>query len=165
MPTFSDMARPIYLIGFPGSGKSTIGKRLAHKFGKRFIDLDAYAVQSKGFSDVSSYVSAHFMTSFRRVEANALKAVSEMSDVLIACGGAIPCFKANWRIMKDSGSIVYLEERSEDVLLERLYLERDSRPALRNLSPDGIRKWIRQKQSERVPIYEQADVIIPANGL
>lgn len=165
MPTFSDMARPIYLIGFPGSGKSTIGKRLACKFGKRFIDLDAYAVQSKGFSDVSSYVSAHFMTSFRRVEANALKAVSEMSDVLIACGGAIPCFKANWRIMKETGLIVYLEERSEDVLTERLYRERDSRPALRNLSPDGIRKWIRHKQSERLPIYEQADVIIPANGL
>lgn len=93
------MARPIYLIGFPGSGKSTIGKRLASKFGKRFIDLDAYAVQSKGFADVSSYVSAHSMTSFRRAEAQALKAVSEMSDVLIACGGATPCFKANWRIM------------------------------------------------------------------
>lgn len=165
MPTFSDMARPIYLIGFPGSGKSTIGKRLAHKFGKRFIDLDAYAVQSEGFSDVSSYVSAHSMTSFRRAEANALKAVSEMSDILVACGGATPCFKANWRIMKDSGLIVYLEEKSEDVLLERLYRERDSRPALRNLSPDGIRKWIRQKQHERVPIYEQADVIIPASEL
>lgn len=134
------MARPIYLIGFPGSGKSTIGKRLASKFGKRFIDLDAYAVHSKGFSDVSSYVSAHSMTSFRRVEANALKAVSEMSDVLIACGGATPCFKANWEIMKETGLIVYLEELSEDVLTERLYRERDSRPALRNLSPDGIRK-------------------------
>lgn len=159
------MARPIYLIGFPGSGKSTIGKRLASKFGKRFIDLDAYAVQSKGFSDVSSYVSAHSMTSFRRVEANALKAVSEMSDVLIACGGATPCFKANWRIMKETGLIVYLEELSEDVLTERLYRERDSRPALRNLTPDSIRKWIRQKQRERVPIYEQADVTIPASGL
>lgn len=165
MPTFSDMACPIYLIGFPGCGKSTIGKRLAKKFGKRFIDLDAYAVNSKGFSDVASYVSAHSMTSFRRVEAAALKAVSEMSDVLIACGGGTPCFKANWRIMNETGLIVYLEERSEEILLERLCRERDSRPALRNLSQDGIRKWITQKLRERVPIYEQADVIIPASGL
>lgn len=159
------MARPIYLIGFPSCGKTTIGRRLAKKWDRLFIDLDVFSVQSKGFNDVASYVSAHSMASFRRVEANALKAVSEMSDVLIACGGATPCFNANWRIMKETGLIVYLEERSEDVLTERLYRERDSRPALRNLSPDGIRKWIRQKQRERAPIYEQADVIIPANGL
>lgn len=165
MPTFSDMARPIYFIGFPGCGKSTIGRRLASRLGKMFIDLDAYAVQSEGFSNVASYVSAHSMTSFRRIEAEALKAVSVMSDVLVACGGATPCFKANWRIIKETGLIVYLEERSEEILLERLYRERDSRPALRNLSPDGIRKWITQKRRERVPVYEQADVIIPASGL
>lgn len=159
------MSRPIYLIGFPGCGKTTIGQRLAEKLNKSFIDLDVLAVQSKGFCDVASFVSAHSMASFRKAEAKAVKTVSSMSDVVIACGGATPCFKSNWEIMKATGLIVYLHEPSEYILWQRLCREQDSRSALRGFNHEQIREWIKTKLRERLPIYEQADVTIPAREL
>ncbi len=82
--------KPIFLIGYMGCGKSTLGRALANATGLEFIDLDHY-IDQRFHATIAEIFAARGEDGFRRVEQAMLREVCEFSDVVIACGCGTPC--------------------------------------------------------------------------
>ena len=95
----------IYLIGLPGVGKSTVGKKLASEIEFEYIDLDLYIEEfmNKSITNIFSEFGEDF---FRELEKKALKDMLEKENVVVACGGGIIKDKANKELM--NGKVIYL---------------------------------------------------------
>ena len=86
--------RPIFLIGFMGSGKTTLAKALSRATGLEYIDLDAY-IEARFHANVSEIFAREGQDRFRDMERRMLREVAEFEDVIVACGGGTPCFFDN----------------------------------------------------------------------
>lgn len=119
----------IFLIGMRGSGKSTVGKELAHAMGYAFVDTDSVLQEQLGAS-ISQFVECHGWEAFRRQESEVLKLVTKPRTI-IATGGGIVLAQSNCSFMRERGVVVYLEVPLE-VLFDRLgEIEEDpNRPSL-----------------------------------
>ena len=84
---------PIFLIGYMGTGKSTLGRAVARLGDIRFIDLDHY-IEGRFHRSVSQLFEERGEDGFRKVEQAMLHEVGEFEDVIIACGGGTPCFRS-----------------------------------------------------------------------
>ena len=138
----------IYLIGMPGSGKTTIGKKLAEKLVYPFIDLDA-RIEKDALMFIDDIFEKYGEQTFRRLETESLMSI-EGDDAVISCGGGIVTIKDNKAKM--NGYKVYLNTEL-DIIKERL-LDDVKRPLLR-------KKSLEQLYEERMLKYiDFADVII-----
>jgi len=97
----------IYLIGYMGSGKSTLGKKLAKHARLQFIDMDHY-IEKRNCKTVPQIFAEEGEAEFRKKERNALEELSAFSDVVIATGGGAPCFFDNVDLMNRTGKTIYL---------------------------------------------------------
>lgn len=141
----------IALIGFMGSGKSTVGKRLARRLGRRFIETDYLIEQEAGKSIVEIFKSGG-ENEFRRLEEMVVKSVSDTAEnTVIACGGGVVIRPVNIERLKASAVIIYLQT-SAAALNERLAFSR-KRPLLDR--PDR-KEYIRELEAARRPLYEAA---------
>jgi shikimate kinase len=149
----------IFLIGFMGSGKTHWGKLLSAKLQLPFRDLDALIVdkEQKSIADVFSEKGEEYFR-YREMETLEELAGREESFVL-SCGGGTPCFFNNIEFMKKSGKVVWLNT-SVDVLQGRLLKERMSRPLIKEISDEELKRYIIRKLSERKMYYEQADITV-----
>lgn len=154
---------PIFLIGMPGSGKSTLGRALAKKAELQFIDLDQY-IQGRYFCSVSDIFAKWGEARFREIEFNLLHEVGEMQDVVIACGGGTPCFFDNMDYMLSRGEVVYLMP-SRERLHERLCRGRKRRPAIATLSDEEIYVYIDDTLASRGEVYMRAHHAIESSQL
>jgi len=149
----------IFLIGFMGSGKTHWGKLLSAKLHLPFRDLDTLIVQKeqKSIADVFSEKGEEY---FRYQEKQTLEElINEEESFVLSCGGGTPCFFNNIELMKKSGKVLWLNT-SIDVLKERLLKERMSRPLIRDVSEEELRRYIVRKLTERKLYYEQADAMV-----
>lgn len=149
----------VYLIGFMGSGKSTLGKKIAAKLGYQFIDLDTYIEQKYMFS-IAELFNKYGEAYFREIETKSLREIHSYACVL-STGGGTPCFADNMTWMKEQGKTIYLE-LSNEALFSRLVNARYKRPATKDLDEEGLRQFIAVKMEERRAIYEQATCTIHA---
>jgi len=117
----------IYITGFMGSGKSTVGKILADKLGFRFIDLDRVIEidQGKKIKDIFKIGGEKY---FRDIETKVVDKIYKNKNCVFACGGGIVKRKENMDIIRKRGAVVYLEISVQDAL-ERLKYVKD-RPLL-----------------------------------
>lgn len=145
---------PIYLIGFMGSGKTTLGRALAAATGLRFIDLDEYIEEQSG-ATVREIFATRGEAAFREIERATLLEVSRMDDVIVACGGGTPCFGSNMELMNTTGLTVLLEA-SFPRLLERLTEGRAKRPLIAAMERDELEAYIRATLVARMPHYSKA---------
>lgn len=145
---------PIYLIGFMGSGKTTLGRALAAATGLRFIDLDEYIEEQSG-ATVREIFATRGEAAFREIERATLLEVSRMDDVIVACGGGTPCFRSNMELMNATGFTVLLEA-SFPRLLERLTEGRAKRPLIAAMERDELEAYIRTTLNARMPHYSKA---------
>ena len=97
----------VFLVGYMGAGKTTVGKELAKLAGLSFIDLDYY-IEGRYHKAVSQIFAERGEEAFREIERNMLHEVAEFEDVLISTGGGAPCFFDNMEFMNASGTTVYL---------------------------------------------------------
>lgn len=149
----------IFLIGFMGSGKTHWGKLLAGKLQLPFRDLDSVIVEKEEQS-VSELFLAKGEEYFRNKEKETLEEIAEeYPSFILSCGGGTPCFFNNIEFMKKSGKVVWLNT-SVDVLKERLLKEKMSRPLIRDIGDEDLKRYIIRKLSERRMYYEQAEVIV-----
>jgi shikimate kinase len=149
----------IFLIGFMGSGKTHWGRLLAAKLRMPFRDLDTVIVEKEQKS-VSEIFSEKGEEYFRYQEKQTLEEiVEEEESFILSCGGGTPCFFNNIEFMKKSGKVIWLNT-SIDVLKERLLKERISRPLIREIDDDELKRYIIRKLSERRMYYQQADVMV-----
>jgi shikimate kinase len=149
----------IFLIGFMGSGKTHWGKLLSAKLQLPFRDLDSLIVEKeqKSIADVFTEKGEEY---FRYQEKQTLEElINEEESFVLSCGGGTPCFFNNIELMKKSGKVLWLNT-SIDVLKERLLKERMSRPLIRDINEEELRRYIVRKLSERKLYYEQADAMV-----
>lgn len=146
--------RPIFLIGFMGAGKSTLGRALGRATGMTFIDLDSY-IETRYHSNIRDIFATRGEQAFRDMERRMLEEVSDFEDVIIACGGGTPCFGDNMALMNSRGLTVLLEASIER-LLQRLKAGRSRRPLIANLDDDALARFIASSIDKRMPHYGQA---------
>ena len=145
----------IFLIGYMGSGKTTIGKLVAAKLGYGFVDMDVH-IESKQFKTVSQIFADKGELEFRRLEQLCLHEVAEFDNVIIATGGGAPCFFDNMDYMNSNGLTVYLKLSAEE-LAERLEaIGGNKRPLLANRKGEELRMFIAEGLAKREPFYEKA---------
>ena len=152
----------VYLIGMPGAGKSTVGKMLAEKLGRTFVDLDVAIEKMAGFS-IPEIFENHGEDYFRKLESETLKTVSSSDEkLLIATGGGTPCFFDNVAFMQTQGLVLY-QKTSPEILAERLRaLPLNSRPLLKEKSKSQLFLYLNQTLTARAPFYEKAGIILEA---
>lgn len=146
--------RQIYLIGMPGSGKSTLGRRAARDLGLPFTDLDQWIEDRAGIS-VSEIFAQYGEEGFRRAETGALEVLTRARPGLISLGGGTPMKEQNRKILRSWGSILLLDRPLEQILAT---LRPEERPLLREHPEEALRELYRV----RMPVYRAlADVILP----
>ncbi len=146
--------RRIILIGYMGSGKTTVGKALSKETGMMFYDLDWY-IESRMRKTVSQIFAERGEEGFRKIEYNMLHEVAEFEDVIISCGGGTPCFFDNIDYLNQQGDVVYLKATPE-VLYDHLLMAKVERPLLKGKSQEELIAYITEHMKERAPYYEKA---------
>ncbi len=146
--------KPIFLIGYMGCGKSTLGRALSQASGLQFIDLDHY-IENRFHATVSELFATRGEEGFRRAEHAMLDEVSQFADVIVACGGGTPCFFNNMEMMNERGTTVWLNTPIER-LYERLQRNRSKRPILADKTDSELMAFITGALSAREPYYSKA---------
>lgn len=153
----------IFLIGFMGSGKTTLGKKLARRMGFDFIDLDNFIEQKESLS-VPEIFAAHGEDRFRQMEADNLRLLEVLQNVIISTGGGAPCFYGNMEWMNMHGLTVYLK-MSPESLYTRLTASKKQRPLLHQKPKEELLDYIAQTLEKRKVFYESCKLTIDAAGL
>lgn len=153
------MNQLIFLVGFMGSGKSTIGRRLANTIGAAFQDLDTIIEKAEGQS-IPTIFSTKGEGYFREIESQHLKSISASEQVkVIAVGGGTPCFFDNMDWMNAHGMTFFLNP-TVDILYQRLASETAHRPILSGKTEDSLNTFIIEKLDARLQYYSKAQYII-----
>jgi shikimate kinase len=144
----------IYLIGYRCTGKTSVGKRLAKKFGWPFVDADLALVE-KYQTTISEIVSTQGWDSFRDKETDVLKTLSNLDNHVIATGGGVILKKENVECMKKRGVIIWLKANRENIKKRMLEDQntQDQRPSLTSKKLDDE---IKETLLSRNPLYEEA---------
>tara|TARA_B100000953_G_scaffold126362_1_gene104162 strand:- start:766 stop:1263 length:498 start_codon:yes stop_codon:yes gene_type:complete len=153
----------IFLIGFMGCGKTTLGKKLAKDLNYNFIDLDNY-VEKKTNKTIIEIFENKGEKEFRIVEKESLMEVCKKDNIVIATGGGTPCFFDNMQKILGSGKAIYLKMKIED-LLERLETDKSQRPLIKNKSAKELENFIHNKLSEREYFYKKSDYILQGKSI
>ncbi|MEP5253684.1 MULTISPECIES: shikimate kinase [Winogradskyella] len=152
----------LVLIGYMGSGKSTIGKALAKSLSYRFLDLDDYISEQESAS-VSEIFKTKGEIYFRKKEMTHLKAIlNAEEDTVLALGGGTPCYGNNMSIITESDNVksFYLK-LSIPNLVTRLSKEKDHRPLISHLqTKEDLTEFIGKHLFERSAYYSEADHVL-----
>ncbi len=144
----------IFLIGYMGCGKSTLGRRLAADMGIQFIDMDSY-IEERNYKTVPQIFAEEGEAEFRKKERKALEELTEFTDVVIATGGGAPCFFDNMELMNQSGVTVFLNI-DPTILAGRLLKSKTERPLIKGKSREELIAFIHESLQKRSPFYEKA---------
>ena len=150
----------IFLIGFMGSGKSTLGKNLAETLNYDFIDSDLWIEKEQGIS-IDSIFSSKGEAFFRELELKFIENLNPFNPTIIATGGGLPCFNGNIEKLKEIGMVIYLKV-SPEIIVERIKFD-DKRPLLNKQDDHEKIDFIQNKLKERNVFYLQAHFTIDAN--
>ena len=135
----------IFLTGYMGAGKTTLGKAFARELNVPFIDLDWY-IEERFHKSIRELFAERGEASFRELERSMLHEVSEFEDVIVSTGGGTPCF---------FGQTVFLDVHP-DILFNRLRVATRQRPILQGKTDEELRSFIVEALDKRAPFYSQA---------
>lgn len=180
--------KPLFLVGFMGCGKTTLGRALATELSIPFVDLDDEVCRRADTDSVNDIFARQGEAAFRILETATLRSLVQASadtethpedttatasksgmtvsdarqttfpatpSAIIACGGGTPCHADNMDVMLQGGTVVWLDA-DEDCLVRRLTIYGDSRPLVRNLDPEQLRRYVRQTLAQRSAHYGRA---------
>lgn len=141
--------RPIVLVGMMGSGKSTVGRRLAARLGRRFVDADKVIEERCGVS-IATIFELEGEEGFRRREAAILDELTRLPAIVLATGGGAVTGEANRHLLRTRGWVIYLQASTAE-LWHRLRRDR-TRPLLRTSDP---RARLAELLAQREPLYRE----------
>jgi len=153
--------RIVYLTGFMGCGKSTVGRKLASVLGWDFVDLDELIEMKKSQSIGEIFLLSGEKT-FRQYESEILHNLDIKSDTIVSVGGGAPCFSDNSEFMKATGMVIYLKMTPAQ-LKERLLIDKKPRPLLKGLKDNELERFIELRLIDREPFYLQAGIVEDGN--
>lgn len=153
----------IFLVGYMGCGKTTMGERLSAALGLEFIDLDDYIVDVEGRS-IPQIFEAEGEAGYRGIERRCLTEIVNYEDeVVVATGGGTPCFYDNMAVMNANGLTIYLEMNVSSLRF-RLEHSKSERPLIVDLMEDELEDFIRTHLEERKHFYGEAKLTLPGLG-
>lgn len=152
--------RNLVLVGFMGSGKSSVGREVARRWGFRFIDTDTI-IRHKYRKSIPDIFALFGEAAFRDEENKALQELQDSHDAVIATGGGIVLQPRNHPLLRSLGLVVWLTA-NEEIIWERVS-RNQNRPLLRTKDP---RATISNLMSTRYPLYGSvADITVDTSGL
>ena len=144
----------IYLIGYMGCGKSTLGRRFAEHLNVQFVDMDHY-IEERNHKTIPQIFEEEGEAEFRNKERKALEELSEFTDIIIATGGGAPCFFDNINLMNQTGKTIYLNI-DPAILADRLLKSKTERPLIKGKSREELVAFIGETLKKRNEFYKQA---------
>jgi len=143
-----------------GSGKSTLGKRLAKALEIPFVDIDAEIEQTQGKS-ITAIFQDEGEEHFRRLEEKFLMSLKNFTaKAVYATGGGMPCFYDNLSLLNSLGATVYLKRPTSE-LLHRLMNSKKERPLTVGKTKEELYEFIEMHLAERELFYEKAKITVP----
>lgn len=151
----------IFLIGFMGSGKTTLGRKLANNFGYDFVDMDHLISQTSGMT-IPGIFSEHGEELFRKWETDVLHEIIKKEQLVIATGGGAPCHHNNLDVMNANGLTVYLQLPPE-AIRDRLVNSKTERPLVKGKSGEELLQFIKELLQTREKFYLKSKMVV--NGM
>ena len=149
----------VILLGYMGSGKSTVSKILAKKLGIEALDLDDY-ISEKENNSINNIFKKKGEIYFRLKENEYLKELLySTNSFVLALGGGTPCYANNMDLIKEKSISIYLKANL-NTLYKRLHNEKASRPLISDLNDVKLKEFIAKHLFERAPFYEQSNYTI-----
>lgn len=144
----------IFLIGYMGAGKTTLGRALAKELKIEFLDLDNY-IEERLCKSISQIFAEKGEEGFRDIERRMLHEAGEFENVVISTGGGTPCFFDNIEYMNGQGTTVFLDVPVERLFI-RLSIARKKRPLIMEKNDEELRSFITEQLAKRLPHYSKA---------
>ena len=152
--------RPVFLIGFMATGKTTVGRLLASRTGRAFVDLDALVVEQAGRA-IPAIFRDEGEEGFRARESAALAEAASRPNVVVATGGGAACGEKNLTLMREAGTVIWLKVSPAEVL------RRTGGPSGRPLldgSEDPLAR-VTTLLAAREPFYARAHGAVDTDGV
>jgi shikimate kinase len=153
----------IYLMGYMGSGKTSLGKKLARKLQYDFADLDSL-IEQRAKRNIPQIFAEEGEEAFRKLEQAELRRSFEFNNTVVALGGGTPCFFDNLEQINKHGISVYLK-LSAVSLAHRLNDSKTKRPLIEGLSEGELFEYVQQQLGEREKFYIRAHLIVKGEDL
>lgn len=148
----------IFLMGFMGAGKSSLGIRLAKVLDYDFIDLDELIEEIEGQS-IQEIFEDKGERYFRKLETNTLKSLRDRQNVVVSLGGGTPCQNKIMEWIKKNGISIYIQT-SQSLLVQRLYSAKAKRPLIKALNKKELIQYVKAKMNQRRSFYNQAVITV-----
>jgi len=150
----------LYLIGFMGVGKTTIGKQIAAFNKVVFIDTDSQ-IEKETSKSIKEIFETDGEIAFRKLETDTIRSIDRKA--IIACGGGLPAHNNNIEYLKHKGTVIFLKASTE-TLIKRLEKNKNKRPLISKLTNDKLLEFIRKILKEREKTFKQADYTIETDN-
>ena len=160
------MQGPLYLTGYMGAGKTTVGRIVAERLGWLFVDLDDAFREIHGIS-TADYIRQHGITEFRRKEKYVLEDLADAAptdNVVYATGGGYPCYEDNMECLAELGTSVYLRWTARDLAKRLMLTDLSERPVLQGKTEEELERFITPQLLAREEFYLKADHTVDAPG-
>ena len=148
----------IFIIGYMGAGKTTLGKRLADRLNYQFYDMDEMFEISSGYS-IGNFFEKFGEAAFRQKEREMLISHLEDLHAVIATGGGTPCYADNMALMNQTGITVFVDTEF-DMIMKRLSGKIYDRPMLKNIPHEELPDFIREHMRARRSYYVKAMITV-----
>ncbi len=150
----------LFLVGLPGSGKTTLAKEVATLLTRKFVDLDHEIVKGESMPIVQIF-DTHGEDKFRVFENSYLrKWISSSEDFVMATGGGTPCFHNNMVLLNEAGYSVFLDTDPDVIATRMLNTELAKRPLFAGQDKNSIVKRIKTMRDERILYYNRAKMTL-----
>ncbi|UKI39253.1 MAG: shikimate kinase [Alistipes putredinis] len=155
----------VFLIGYMGCGKSSLGRRIAARVGYEFIDMDKI-IEQKCSASVSEIFATRGEKWFREMERRTLEELAGLTaDTIVATGGGVPCFSDNMQLMNSMGKTVYLKMSPQKIVGRISPAGRQKRPIIRGMDDEQLLDFISRNLPAREPYYESSSLIVDCDTL
>jgi len=144
----------LVLIGYRGSGKTTVGRALAERLNWPFVDTDDLIQERTGMT-IREIFADHAEDGFRQIESSMIAEIAEHDRHVVSTGGGVVLRPENVEILRQSGKLIYLTA-SPEILWKRIFDDLHRHATRLKMSPDEGLRQVRQALIERGPIYTQA---------
>jgi shikimate kinase len=159
----TDIGRPIFLIGYRGTGKSTVARELAVRLGFEAVDADE-VIERRAGKSISRIFAQEGEAAFRELEADVVSALSREQRKVVALGGGAVLREENRRAIHAAGPVVWLTA-SVDSILARLAADESTASRRPELTPTGGRTEVETLLAARMPLYREcATFVVDTEG-
>ena len=153
----------IFLIGYMGSGKSSVGKELASLLGWKYIDLDA-SIEFITGKTISQIFKQEGESNFRKIERETLLELATKKNIVVATGGGCPTYLDNMEWMNRNGLTVYLKTHP-GTLFHRSAQDKSNRPLIADLADVDLIEFILSSLKKRLLFYIKSIITVSGEGI